>query len=271
MVTHLDPRPTDTILDLGCGDGVLTAQLAPRCRFILGLDASASMIATARATVTPLHANAAFAVRDCRSLPAAVVLALAPSPTATAAEGDDDDATAGAAGFTKVFSNAAMHWILRAPGTRASFFADVHALLAPGGSFVFELGGAGNVAEVHAALTAVLRHGRGLPLAAIRDADPWFFPDETWMRGALEAAGFEVGVLESEYRPTRLMDGEKEGGGLAGWVRLMGREFLALVEEGEPEGVVREVCDVLEGICGREKDGTWIGYVRLRGVAVKRA
>jgi hypothetical protein len=129
------------------------------------------------------------------------------------------------------------------------------------------MGGAGNVGEVHAALLAALMHTGGLSAAQARAADPWFFPSESWMRAALEKIGFDVLVLEMEYRPTRLM--EKEGGGLDGWVRLMGGQMLdAIPDEAKREAVVRNVCEVLERVVTRIEDRSqWLGYVRLRGVA----
>lgn len=91
------------------------------------------------------------------------------------------------------------------------------------------------------------------------------------MRGALEAAGLEVLVLEAEYRPTRLTAETVDGkGGMEGWVRLMGARFLERLPEGERDEAVRWVLEVLEGICRREDGSWWIGYVRLRGVAVKK-
>lgn len=93
------------------------------------------------------------------------------------------------------------------------------------------------------------------------------------MRNALEEAGFEVLVCESEYRPTRVTEkSEGEGGGLEGWVRLMGAAFLDAVEgEERREAVVRAVCEWVEGAVWREEDGgRWIGYVRLRAVGRKR-
>jgi predicted TPR repeat methyltransferase len=44
----LDPQPTETILDLGCGDGVLTKDLEKMCAHVVGVDASANMIEKAK-------------------------------------------------------------------------------------------------------------------------------------------------------------------------------------------------------------------------------
>ncbi|KAI9648013.1 hypothetical protein NHQ30_002641 [Ciborinia camelliae] len=124
--------------------------------------------------------------------------------------------------YTKIFSNAAMHWILRPASTRASFFADIHRLLKPNGLFVFEMGGMGNVAEMRTALLSVVgRRARG-GIERVREVDPWFFPDERWMRGVLSEDDsssdhkneneneksqntnrkWHIENLETEYRPT---------------------------------------------------------------------
>lgn len=255
MLKYLDPSPTDHILDIGCGDGPLTAQIAslvPSGR-VLGLDASTSMVSTAEQQYPETsHPNCSFRVQDCTRL-------------AQDAQSDVVNGT-----WDKVFSNAALHWIMRNPETRMDVFRDVYAALKPGGAFVFEMGGKGNVAEVHAALLAGLV-AHGVPIQEAREASPWFFPSEVWMRRALEESGFVVEICESEYRPTRTTAKDEEGqGGLEGWVKLMGAAFLEKVDESRRQDVVKWVCEVLQDVDTREEDGsTYIGYVRLRAVARK--
>lgn len=172
--------------------------------------------------------------------------------------------------YTKAFSNAALHWILRDKETRESVLRGVRAALVPGGEFVFEMGGAGNVAEVHTALLSAFSMRQGVQIENARDACPWFFPSEEEMRKLLERVGFEVDKTEVEYRPTRLT--EEEGGGLEGWVKLMGVAFLEMLgdDEARKEEVVRDVCEVLRSVIGREDGSMWLGYVRLRVLARKK-
>jgi len=245
-------QPNDRILDIGCGDGVLTAQIAAAASGVrvLGLDASESMIETAKRK----HAAAGcdFRILDCTQL------------------GTDADVTTGK--WDKVFSNAAMHWILRQPETRSSFFRDVCSALKPGGMFVFEMGGKGNVAEVHGAMISALL-ANGLSMAEIKEADPWFFPSDAWMRKALEEeAGFDVLQLEIEYRPTKLTpETADKSGGLEGWLRLMGAQFIQAAPVDRMDRVVEHALRTLEGVVTREEDGSQhIGYVRLRAEAKKR-
>ncbi|KAK0298730.1 hypothetical protein LTS00_002492 [Friedmanniomyces endolithicus] len=250
VLSYLNVQPGDHILDIGCGDGQLTVQIAASASSgkVLGLDASQSFISTAQQKHN--SQNCEFELHDCTHL--------AQYPDAVNGSWD------------KVFSNAALHWILRNPDTRVNVFRDAHKALKSGGKLVFEMGGKGNVAEVQAAFTAALMHA-GLPIEAAREAKPWFFPSVEWMSTTLSEVGFEVEKCELEYRPTKCSAENADGsGGLVGWLRLMGAQFLDAVGEGKREAVLREVCEILETVVTREEDGSkWLGYTRLRAVARK--
>ncbi|KAK5171942.1 uncharacterized protein LTR77_003579 [Saxophila tyrrhenica] len=251
VISYLNTQPADRILDLGCGDGVLTAQIAQSASQgeVLGLDASASFIQSAQQTyATP---NCTFKHHDCTQL----------DRCPEAVDGSWD----------KVFSNAAMHWILRNPETRQNFFANVNKSLKQDGKFVFEMGGNGNVAEVQAAATAALLHA-GVPLAEAREASPWFFPSTTHISDLLSNAGFDVEVCEHEYRSTKLTaETAGKSGGLEGWVRLMCAQFIDAAPEGKRDAVAREICEVIEPVVTRHEDGSkWMGYCRLRAVGRKK-
>ncbi|ETN37209.1 uncharacterized protein HMPREF1541_08199 [Cyphellophora europaea CBS 101466] len=267
----ISPQPTDRILDVGCGDGKFTARYLGGVTEVLGVDASASFIDTANAEygagsswARALAAEQSDAkgkgnfrgkVVDCRFL--------------------ERDAEVAAGGFDKVVSNAALHWILRDEATRKNTLRGCFEALKPDGVFVFEMGGAGNVAEMHTAFVSALVHHTTCGVREAQEVSPWFFPDVQEMRALLEGVGFEVseGGLELEYRPTKMESSEDGKPNVEGWVRLMGRQFLdRAMEEGKEEEVVREVCEVvgMRGICGRADGRGEMGYVRLRGLARKR-
>lgn len=254
LLSYLSAQAHEQILDLGTGDGLLAAHISSSSGArVLGLDASGAMIRAAQTRYAHLRPGCVFEERDCRYL---------------LERGKDGSLLIDRGPFDKVFSNAALHWILRDEATRQSVLRAVHALLRPrGGAFVFEMGGHGNVAEVRTALRAALSR-RGVSIQEVRSVDPWWFPCEEGMRRLLVEAGFDVERLDVEWRPTRL-SGEGEGGGLEGWVRLMGARFLEVLDEKEREGAVAEVCEVLEDVVRREDGAVWLGYVRLRGVARK--
>lgn len=125
ILAQLAPQAGERILDLGCGDGVLTQQIVDAGASVLGVDASAAMVASAVA----------------RGLDAHVV---------------DATRLTFNAEFDAVFSNAVLHWV---PDADAAL-AGVRRALKHGGRFVAEFGGHGNVAAITVALRAVFsRHG----------------------------------------------------------------------------------------------------------------
>jgi SAM-dependent methyltransferase len=220
----LAPRPGERILDLGCGDGPLTRKIAELGIQVVGVDASADQIAAARA----------------RGLDARVV---------------DGQALTFDREFDAVFSNAALHWMLDPDAA----IDGVWRALKPGGRFVGEMGGAGNVAKILAALVAALDR-RGLDGRA---AIPWYFPTPEDYRGKLEARGFAVASIKLIPRLTPLP------GEMAGWLETFAENFLAPVAEAERPAAIAEVSAVLApDLCDAE--GKWSAdYVRLRFAAHK--
>ena len=124
------------------------------------------------------------------------------------------------------------------------------------------MGGMGNVAEMRSTLLSVV--SRYIGIIKAREVDPWFFPDEVWMKKMLEETGFVVEKLEREYRPTKA-----DEGGIEAWVRLMGKQFFDAVGSERREECVKEICEILKTVCASPGGGDWIGYVRLRAVARK--
>ena len=165
----LDPRPGEWVLDLGCGEGTLTAHMATCGCSVLGVDRDAGFVkATRQRGLSALQADARHLVGP--QLPAG--------------------------SFDAVFSNAVLHWIPEA----AAVIATVRRLLRDGGRFVGELGGAGNIATVRQALHRALGH-HGINAAS---RDPWFFPTAEAYRHLLEAHGFQVTAIQLFPRPTPL-------------------------------------------------------------------
>lgn len=225
LLDLLNPRPAERILDLGCGTGHLTRALADRGAAVEGMDSAVDMVEAARAAYPdiPFHMMA----------------------------GED---AAFLEPFDAVFSNAALHWMTQPERVARQMFR----ALKPGGRFVGELGGRGNVGHIRAAL-----------LAAIADEDPnarprlpWYFPSVGEYAALLEAEGFEVGFAALFDRPTRL-DGPD---GLRHWLRMFAGSILAVVAPEKHDAVMRRVEDATRERLWR--DGAWTAdYRRLRFAA----
>jgi SAM-dependent methyltransferase len=210
------------ILDLGCGDGVLTASLVEKGASVLGVDSSLEMIADAIA----------------RGLEASVM-------DATALSFDEE--------FDAVFSNAVLHWIR----DHDAVLAGVHQALKPGGRFIGEFGGHGNIAAVRTALLA------GIAFQGIDIKDRYYhnFPTDSAFRSRLESNGFFVDSIEIIHRQTPLPEGVR------GWYVTFAKAPLAGLSETQVEAAISYAEDLLRpSLC--DDNGVWSAdYVRLRFVA----
>jgi SAM-dependent methyltransferase len=223
----LAPQPGELILDVGCGDGALTAKIAEAGANVIGLDASEAMVEAARA-----RGIDAF-VADAETLD----LALQAERFGR---------------FDAVFSNAALHWMLDPDAVASGIFA----VLKDGGRFVGEMGGAGNLERLRGALRAELtERGYNLP-----DQDPSWYPDVEQFSRLYCVAGFTEVRAELIERPTAL------AGGIQAWVRTFRSGLLdqAMVPKWERDDVARSVELRLESEL-RGADGLFYAdYMRLR-------
>jgi trans-aconitate methyltransferase len=225
LLALLQPTPEERILDLGCGDGALTEKLAMAQCAVIAIDSSLAQLQAAhhRGLKTVLMDGHALAFRQ---------------------------------RFDAVFSNAALHWMKR-PELVAEGVADC---LRPGGRFVGEFGGKGNVETIRAALHAALRK-RGIDPWKV---DPWYYPSPEEYSELLCRFGFTIDYIELIPRPTKLP------GDILAWLEVFAQPFSGAVGEIEGGEFLREMRNTLEPKL-KQTDGSWYAdYVRLRFKASRR-
>ncbi|MEM9881106.1 MAG: methyltransferase domain-containing protein [Pseudomonadota bacterium] len=170
LLDLLAAKPGEKILDLGCGDGALTLQIAASGADVIGVDSAADMVEAAHALGVDAH----------------VV---------------DGQALTFSAEFDAVFSNAALHWMTRPEQVASGVFN----ALKPRGRFVGEFGGFGNIAAIEAGARAVMqRNGYMLPPTLTN-----YFPTAEDYTALLASAGFVDIDAHLIPRPTPLPTGLK--------------------------------------------------------------
>ena len=233
VVALLNPKPGEEILDLGCGDGVLTEQLAATGAILTGVDASPTMLAAARERNPHSTPGLTFEQHNATALPYQQQ-------------------------FDAVFSNAALHWITGTTGQQA-MLAGVHRALRPGGRFVAEMGGHGNIAAIRTALQATLA-----PFQIDAEvAATSFYPASSVYRRLLEEAGFTIQSIDLIPRPTPLPNG------MGSWLNTFRNGVLDRLNPTDRVTAIANTIALLEPAL-RDADGNWTAdYVRLRFHATK--
>ncbi len=224
VLEWLAAQPGERILDIGCGDGQLTQRIAGSGASVVGIDSSAAMVTAARGRGVKADKGPAEKL---------------PYPEHT---------------FEAVFSNAALHWVRG----QDEMLSEVHRVLRPGGRFVAEMGGHGNIAAIRVAFAAVLsRHG----FAGLGERGN-YYPTSDSYRSRLERHGFAVEKIVLFPRPTPLNDS-----GMAGWLNTFYRGAIDALPETLRDVAVEETVALLAPVL-RGHDGHWTAdYVRLRFIA----
>lgn len=170
MIELVNMEKGQKILDLGCGTGILTSELAKKGATVLGVDFSRDMIEKARSNYPDIH----FQVEDGTDLPFKDT-------------------------FDTVFSNAVFHWIPE----QNKLLGSVYRSLRNNGTLICEFGAKNNIIQIQSAYEKALEQlGRSY-------RSPFFFPSGEEYEQLLKEAGFMVKHIIEYDRPTPLADGEK--------------------------------------------------------------
>lgn len=222
LLSLLDAQPVERILDVGCGSGHLTKLIADTGADVTGMDSSPEMIATARAAYPKIN----FVVADAAGFSFAET-------------------------FDAIFSNAALHWVERAEDAVIC----MSRALKPGGRFIVEFGGKGNIANIALALEQAIRDIRQIEISAMN-----YFPSIGQYTPLLEKHGIEVASAVLFDRPTKL-EGSEDG--LENWIRMFRGPRLTFLTTDEQREVMTRVKQQLRE--SQFKDGDWYAdYRRLR-------
>jgi trans-aconitate 2-methyltransferase len=229
LIARLDLAPDEAVLDVGCGDGKITAEFAralPVCQlcppmiyvgtaelangFVLGVDSSPAFVDYARQHYPPsTYPNLCFEIMDARRL-------------------------AYPRRFDLIFSNAALHWV----DDHQAFLAGCARLLAPGGRLVLSCGGKGNAAAMVSVMDELIRKPHWERYFAAF-AFPYHF---------YATADYDRWLPEAGLRPIRLELVEKDMAqqgreGLAGWIRTTWMPYTHCLPEEHREAFILEAVD----------------------------
>jgi trans-aconitate 2-methyltransferase len=229
VIELLAPQPGERILDLGCGTGHLTNKIAASGAAVIGIDKSNTMIDEARRLYPELRFDVADAVSFSFDQP-----------------------------FDAVFSNAAIHWMK----DQQAVARCIRESLKPGGRFVAEFGGKGNIHAIRSALSrAVEAAGEKI------NSEPFarYYPSIGEYATLLEAQGFRVTFATHFDRPTKLDEGEK---GLRNWLFTFTDNVIDDLPDNKREAVIAQVERELRSKLFR--DGSWFAdYRRIRITACR--
>jgi trans-aconitate methyltransferase len=212
---------SESVLDIGCGDGKITAEIAKRVPHgrVLGIDLSQEMIALAARLIQLPHVR--FQVLDAQEL-----------------HFDSE--------FDAVFSNSALHWM----PDHAAVVRGMARALKPGGRIFLSMGGRGTAASGFKALDAMARDPRWSMFLAGGES-PFHFPGPEEYEPWLANAGIRADRIELVPKPMRHAD----AAALEGWFRTTWMAYSGRVPENQRAEFVRELADRARQDCTIAEDG----------------
>ena len=229
LLELLSPQSDERILDLGCGTGQLTQEITAQGAIAIGIDKAPTMIEQARKNYSDLQFEIADAINFHFEEP-----------------------------FDAVFSNATLHWI----NQPEQAIACIWKALKPGGRFVAEFGGKGDIKTILTAINKVLTSVS----VAKPELNPWYFPSVGEYTTLLEKQGFSVTYAALLERPT-LLEGDE---GMQNWIEMFANRFLQEIPTNKGMSVIQDIENQLRP--DLYQDGNWFAdYIRIRVVARKEA
>ncbi|MDY6805840.1 MAG: class I SAM-dependent methyltransferase [Cyanobacteriota bacterium] len=231
LLELLSPKMGEKILDIGCGTGHLSYKITGKGAKVIGIDNAPAMISQANSN----YPNLEFQLQSA-------------------------DHLSFEQQFDGVFSNATLHWI---KSEKEKVVAEIWRVLKPGGRFVAEFGGKGNVGEI---LKGIYEALDAAGYASNKELNPWYFPSIGEYASLLEKEGFELSFARMFPRPTPLLDGEK---GWRNWIEMFAGCFFEGISGEDKLNLLADIEDRVRPKL--YQNGTWFAdYKRLRIMAFKQ-
>lgn len=229
LLTLLNAKKGERILDLGCGTAHLTNLIAQSGATVIGMDNSEEMIAKAKKEFPLIE----FCVQS-----------------ATDFHFDEP--------FDAIFSNAVLHWVMESEKAVDCMYRN----LKKGGRIVLEFGGKDNIKNILSALRKALANNGYTKQA---EMNFWYFPSLSEYSSLLEAKGFTVEYAAHFDRFTELKDTEN---GIKDWLQMFGENFFKQMDEATANKIKTEVQEAVRPT-NFKNDKWHADYKRLRVIARK--
>ena len=239
LIAKLGLRGNERVLDIGCGDGKVTAEIARTLArgSVTGVDSSPEMIRFASDHFPQAeYQNLSFVQMDARALSFKEE-------------------------FDVVFSSAALHWITDHKPVQTG----IARSLRPGGRLLIQMGGKGNADQVFGVLEVLLENPR------------WshYFHDFSFTYGFFKAADYRQKLTEAGFEPIRvdlipkdMTYASRED--FAAWIRTTWLPWMARLPESERTDFINTLTDEYLAMYPVETDGMiHIRMVRLETEARK--
>jgi trans-aconitate methyltransferase len=241
LIAKLDLQGCESILDIGCGDGKVTAEIAAAVPngSVLGVDNSRAMIELAqKAYPAGRFPNLIFQQADARNLPYKRQ-------------------------FDIAFSNAALHWVRN----HRPVLDGIYRSLCPDGRILLQMGGRGNAAAIIAVLKSLINTGRWARYFA-GFGFPYGFHDVGDYKNWLKTIGFQS--VRAELIPKDMTHAGKAK--LAGWIRTTWLPYTQRIPEIQQESFINELVDNYIQKYPQDENGEiHVQMIRLEVEAVKPA
>jgi len=229
LISMLNPKAGERILDFGCGTGELTAEIAQSGAELVGIDASSEMIKAAQEQFEGINFIEALGESFIDSKQ-----------------------------YDAIFSNATLHWILNPEAAISAMYSN----LKPGGRLLLEMGGKGNVATIIETLQDVLEeHGYVKQSKTVN----WYFPKLGTYSYFLEKNGFKVTFAHLYDRPTKLNDPNT---GIIDWLTMFAGKYFTGIPAEDVISIHKIVQDRVKERLYKDGH-FYADYKRLRICAIK--